>query len=249
MLPQLENLARIAAVLTGAHADESPPAPIGPASTFPIFGALRREKFVFAGASILPLLLDDDFDRPLRRTDDTDVVVSVLHYGEWQRLRDALVAAGFRERADDRHARQILFWFDGLPVDFIPARMAEFGTANRWLSLGFDLAETAELETGQSIWRLSASAWLAAKIAAFEQRGRRDVLMSRDLEDIVTLLIGRRSLAEEIRYSQGEIRAYIIEAFRAWLRDNLVLDAMDGSVSSAADRHRLDAIRNEIAEL
>jgi len=134
-------------------------------------------------------------------------------------------------------------------VDFIPARMAEFGTANRWLSLGFDLAETAELETGQSIWRLSASAWLAAKIAAFEQRGRRDVLMSRDLEDIVTLLIGRRSLAEEIRYSQGEIRAYIIEAFRAWLRDNLVLDAMDGSVSSAADRHRLDAIRNEIAEL
>lgn len=246
MLPQLENLSRIAAVLSGGREEARPPT--GPDSPFRAFSDLRRERFVFAGASILPLLLDEGFDRPLRRTEDTDVVVSVLNDVEWNRLREALNAVGIRE--DARDAIPVRFRFEGLLVDFIPARMkSPRNFTEPWLSLGFDMAEPDELENGQPLLRLPATTWLAAKIAAFEQRGRRDVLMSKDLEDIVTLLIGRSRLVEEVRISPGEIRAHIGAAFRDWQRDALILDTMDGSVIDAADRLRLAAVRDELAGL
>jgi len=225
MLPQLESLGKVAATLR----------------------EVRGERFVFAGASILPLFLDAAFAGALRRTKDTDVVVPVLHYAEWSRLRDALVAVGFRERADVRMPRQILFWLGDIQVDFIPARMSEFGMKDRWLSLGYDLAEADELENGETFLRLPVSAWLAAKIAAFEERGRRDILMSKDLEDIAMLLIGRRTLAADVNGASGEIRAHIVEAFRSWRNQSAVLDALDGSVTAASERQVLEMRFGEIA--
>jgi hypothetical protein len=226
MLPQLENLAKIAAVLRNIP-----------------------ERFVFAGASILPLFLDDDFNGIVRRTDDTDVVVPVLHYGEWSRLRDALISQGFRERADDRAARQILFWFNDLAVDFIPSRMREFGTENHWLSLGFDLAEPDETPDGEVIMRLPVTAWLAAKIEAFERRGRADAIMSRDLDDIVTLLIGRSKLASDVRNAPMEVRSFIEATFRTWRLDAMIWDAMDACAGSSIRRKQMDAVRDVLASL
>jgi hypothetical protein len=225
MLPQLENLAKVAR-------------------------ALRQvpERFVFAGASVLPLFLDETFRGNLRQTDDTDVVVPVIHYADWSRLRDALIQHGFRERADDRASRQILFWFGDLAVDFIPARMVEFGTENRWLSIGYDLAEPHELENGEVILRLSVSCWLAAKIAAFERRGRQDVLMSRDLDDIVTLLIGSAGIVEDVRDSPLEIRSFVEGTFQEWSSQPLVWDAMDSCVTGVLDRQRLNEIRSRLTE-
>jgi hypothetical protein len=245
MLPQLENLARVAAVLSGAAEEEQ--VPLGTEAALRTFSDLRREKFVFAGASILPLLLDEDFVRPVRGTDDTDVIVSVVAYHEWDRLRRTLKGVGICE--DARDAIPVRFRYEGIPVDFIPARMAEFGTANRWLSLGFEMAEPDELENGQRLLRMPATLWLAAKIAAFESRGRRDVLMSQDLEDIVSLLLGRTRLREETRISPGEVRAHIVTAFRDWERDGLIASAFDGSVSTARDRVTLREIRASIAAL
>ena len=224
MLPQLENISKVAAALR------------------PI-----RERFVFAGAGILPLFLDRNFGGVPRPTVDTDVVVPVVHYSEWSRLRDVLVAHGFLEYADDRKPRQILFRLGDLEVDFIPARMVEFGTANRWLSLGFDLAEPDVLKSGVTISRLPITAWLASKIAAFEQRGRQDALVSRDLDDIVTLLLGRANVVTDVRDAVPEIRVYIGAAFQAWQEQPLIWDAMDGCVRSANERLRLDTVRSQLA--
>jgi hypothetical protein len=217
MLPQLENLGKVAAVLN----------------------QIRGERFVFAGASILPLFLDPDFKGSLRLTKDTDVVVPVLHYAEWSRLRDALVATGFRERADIRSPGQIVFWLDDLRVDFIPVRMLEFGLRDHWLSLGYDLAEQDHLETGQTFLRLPVTVWLAAKIQAFNDRGRRDVHMSKDLEDIATLLVGRSGIAEDVRAAPLEMRAHIVGQITSWKKEPQILDTLDGCLHSAAERQRM----------
>lgn len=97
------------------------------------------------------------------------------------------------------------------------------------------------------ILRIPVSAWLASKITAFEQRGRRDVMMSRDLDDIVTVLIGRESVVADVRGAPSERRARITEAFQAWRNQPLVWDAMDGCVRSTKERLRLDAARCELA--
>lgn len=166
-----------------------------------------RTRFVFAGAGILPMLIEPQFVPDLRPTQDVDAVVQLLHFGEWMRLRRALIASGFRERAMPSDNRQILFWLNDLPVDFIPSRLREFGTANRWLDLGFELAEASRLPSGRVIERLPASAFLAAKVSAFLSRGRRDVFRSDDLDDIAALLVGRPTLTKEISIAHPEIRA------------------------------------------
>jgi hypothetical protein len=189
-------------------------------------------RFVFAGAGILPLLVEPEFAQDLHPTEDTDAVVQVLHIGEWLRLRDALLACGFRERAMIHESRQILFWLGDLPVDFIPPRLREFGTANRWLDLGFEFAEESQLPSGRVIERLPASAFLASKIAAFLSRGRQDVLRSDDLDDIAALLVGRPTLPEEMSYAHSEIRAYMSEHFEAFRHDREVWDALPGYARS-----------------
>ena len=191
-----------------------------------------RTRFVFAGAGILPLLIEPQFVPDLRPTQDVDAVVQVLHFGEWMRLRTALLASGFRERAVVAQSRQILFWLGDLQVDFIPPRLREFGTANRWLDLGFELAEESRLPSGRVIERIPASAFLAAKVAAFLSRGRRDVFRSDDLDDIAALLIGRPALAGEISFAHPEIRAYVREHFAGFRRDREVWDALPGYVRS-----------------
>ena len=198
-----------------------------------------RTRFVFAGAGILPLLVEPEFIPDLRPTQDTDAVVQVLHIGEWLRLRTALFACGFRERAMQPESRQILFWLDELPVDFIPPRLKEFGTANRWLDLGFELAEESQLPSGRLIERLPASAFLAAKVAAFLSRGRQDVFRSDDLEDIAALLVGRPALGEEMSFAHPEIRSYVREHFEGFRRDRDVWDVLPGYVRSREQLARL----------
>lgn len=228
MLPQLENLAKVAAALREK---------------------VLGERFVFAGAGVLPLFLDADFPGRPRPTNDTDVAVPVLHYGEWSRLRDALKAAGFHERADPEVTHPIVFWLGDIRADFMPVRMPGFGTEDRWLSLGLDLAELDELENGERILRLPVSIWLVAKIQAFEDRGRRDVLMSKDLEDIATLMIGRSSLLDDIQEAHADVRLRAIGAFRRWLTESEVLDALDGCATGAEERQLLAARVVEFAAL
>jgi hypothetical protein len=162
----------------------------------------------------------------LRGTEDADVVVQVMHYGEWLRLRDLLLDCGFREREDIRFNRQILFWLGQIPVDFIPPRMKEFGTENRWLDLGFEFAEKAVLPSGRIVLRLSAPAFLAAKIHAFHVRGLRDIFMSKDLNDIAALLIWRPELPQEMSVAHPEIRSFVSDRFGMWRRDDEIWDAL-----------------------
>jgi hypothetical protein len=226
MHPQLENLALVAEALERV-----------PGS------------FVFAVASVLPLFLDEPLRSDLRPTDDTDVVVSVLHYVQWMSLRDALVEAGFRERADAQQTRQILFHLGGLAVDFIPARLTEFGTQNEWLALGFDLAETFELRVGLTVRSVPAACWLATKVLAMQSRGRRDPLMSKDLEDIIVLLSECSGVVELVERAPSEVRAFVGAMFRGWREDRTIWHAMDDLTIGTPGRSRFEAARAALAAL
>jgi hypothetical protein len=125
--------------------------------------------------------------------------------------------------------------------------MPEFGTENRWLSLGYDLAEMDYSVCPEGILRLSVSAWFAAKVDAFEQRGRADAMMSQDLEDIVTLLVGRSKLMDDLDEAPLEFQQFIGSAIRSWYRDAMVWDAMDGCCVSGTDqRFKMNRARDAI---
>ncbi len=204
-------------------------------------------RFVFAGAGILPLLVHST--EPLRATKDSDVVIQLLHYGEWISFRDRLLTAGFVERANpDRPDldRPFLFWLGDLPVDFLAPRIKEFGRGLRWLDLGYELAETQELPSGREIERIPAAAFFAAKLNAYFDRGIQDALMSKDLEDLCALMLGRDSLAFEVEHASAEIREYLARELPRLAIHRDTIDALEGNTRPHSRylelRKRLDAV-------
>ena len=71
--------------------------------------------------------------------------------------------------------------------------------------------------SGQTIKIFAAPYFLATKFEAFLARGQQDLLLARDLEDIVAVLDGRGSALAEMRSSALNVRAYLAEQARAIL--------------------------------
>jgi hypothetical protein len=98
---------------------------------------------------------------------------------------------------------------DGLKVDFMPDDEAVLGFTNRWYALGLTTAVDHQLADETKIRILTPPLFLATKLEAFRGRGNGDLLASRDLEDILILLDGRKSLSDEIAAGPKEVRQYV----------------------------------------
>jgi len=203
---------------------------------------LREYRFVFAGASILPLLINDPAAAPPRFTVDVDAVVDVISYGQWERLRIRLSDAGIKIKADPTGKSSLcLFYLDQLEVDIMPVKMKQpnLGCPSRMLELGFDFALPYELAEDLEIFALSAPGLLAAKLEAFSDRGARQGHMSKDLEDIITLLDCRIGLEEEVAESPMEMRYYIAGEMKRVLSHSLALDVISDTMRDLLREQKL----------
>lgn len=190
--------------------------------------SIREQRFVFAGASILPLLLDDPAAPPARFTGDVDAVVDVLTYHQWERLQSRLRECGVVVRTDATvgKGRICLFHLDQIEVDIIPMRMELIMRPSRMLELGFQFAEPQQLTDDLEILSLSAPGLLAAKLEAFADRGVRDIHLSKDLEDIVALIDRRLDIAREVESAPEEMRRFIATAVPRLIGDGSVRDVI-----------------------
>ena len=202
---------------------------------------IREYRFVFAGASILPLLLDDPAAPPPRFTVDVDAVVDVITYAQWERLQRRLHDCGLVVRADAPvgRGRMCLFHLDQVDVDIMPARMPMILPPSRMLELGFRFAEPHEISEGLEIFVLSAPGLLAAKLEAFADRGKRDVHMSKDLDDVVALIDRRLGIDCEIAVAPDEMRQFIASSTRWLLADSNVIDVISDLLRDRERERRL----------
>ena len=110
---------------------------------------------------------------------------------------------------------------DGLVLDMMPTDPTVLGFgASAWFRQGFDNAGTFSLPNDRQIYAFDALHLLAAKIEAFEDRGEGDWLLSRDVEDIVTILDGRTTIFEELA-GQEPLHHFIHGWFFAFPGDEL----------------------------
>jgi hypothetical protein len=97
---------------------------------------------------------------------------------------------------------------------------------------------------------LTAPVFLATKWEAFRGRGAGDYLGSHDVEDIVTVVAGRRTIVEETAAAPADVRRWIAEAAGAMLASVDGEYALIGALPDARRvpgllevvRERLDAI-------
>lgn len=206
-----------------------------------------RDRVVFIGGAIAPLLQTSPPFPRARATSDVDAVIATTSYAEFHRVSKQLRTLGFRqEPGDSRHVHR---WRspEGLPFDLVPAGK-HLGTSGNWLDdVAAQTAETTTLESGLMIRRATAPSFLALKWAAHNDRGATDPLASHDLEDLVALLASRPGVERETAKAPPRLRAYLAKQARGFLTDPSHEDLLAAHLNNAQDAaHVVRMVRRAI---
>lgn len=203
-----------------------------------LLGPELRREVVFVGGGAVPLLVTDEGAPPDRPTYDVDIVVEATSPATYLAISDRLRARGFAEDRDDppiicrwRHGPHRI---DVMPVDgtFMGFRGARFHAVR---------ARPWELDLGEVVILVArAPELVATKIEAFFDRGDGDFVVSKDMEDILSLVNGRDELVAEVADAPHGVRRFVAATVETWLDDASFLDALPGQL--AGDDARLPLV-------
>ena len=208
-----------------------------------------QEDFVFLGGLALALLVSDPAAPDVRPTEDVDVIVQAGTYAKYSQLEERLRANGFTQPREE--ASVICRWLkDGLKIDIMPVEEQILGFGNRWYADAMKSARTALLAEDLAIRVISAPCFLATKIEALQSGTRGDLLTSRDMQDIVSILDGRPEIAAEMQAAEPAVQMFIAETFQDFLQDDDFLDALDALLDpDAASQARRPFILSLMARI
>ncbi|MBC7624331.1 MAG: hypothetical protein H7232_13185 [Aeromicrobium sp.] len=207
------------------------------------------DELVFVGGCAAGLLITDPAAPPVRVTYDVDLLVQVATLIEYHAAEKQLAARGFkRDLAADA---PICRWvFNALEVDLMPTESTILGFSNRWYPHAIKTATRLILPSGKRIKLISATAFVATKFEAFNDRGKRDLLGSHDLEDILNVIEGRPTLVTEIATESAALRQYLAEAFAALTRLPSFDDYLPGLLAQdALQGERVAIVKSRISKI
>ena len=175
------------------------------------------DRFVFLGGVVTELLITSAAAGSPRQTKDVDVVVNALNLGEYsETLRERFLACGLVE--DTSPGAPVCRWcLDDLIVDIMPTRGEIIDFSCEWYQVAFDTAQPTMLPNGSMIRLVTPACFLATKLAAFGDRGRRDPMASHDLEDLVSVIDGRREIVADLAAAPRDLRTYVAERLSHFL--------------------------------
>jgi predicted nucleotidyltransferase len=186
-----------------------------------------RERVVFLGGSATGLLITDPKAAPIRPTKDVDVIVEVATTGAYYQVDEALRAQGFRNDTTEG-APSCRYRLDDLILDAMPTDPAILGFTNQWYPEAIHTALERILPSGLTIRLVAPAYFLGTKLEAFYGRGKGDYYGSHDLEDLLTVVDGRREIEKEIEKATPALKAYLNEKVGALLEDAQFCYALEG---------------------
>jgi predicted nucleotidyltransferase len=186
-----------------------------------------RAKVVFLGGSATGFHITDEAEPEIRATKDVDIIVEVASIVGYHKLEKTLRELGFFQKLqeDDPICR---WYIDDVMVDVMPTDENILGFSNRWYLPAIKNSVMIELEPNLEIQIVTAPYFIGTKLEAFFGRGRGDYLTSHDMEDIINLINGRVEILEDIKNSEPDLKAFIIESLQGFLEDELFLEALPG---------------------
>jgi hypothetical protein len=201
------------------------------------------EEVVFVGGASIALWITNPAAPPPRPTKDVDVVIEVTTRLQYRQFSKRMRARGFSEDMESdvicrwRHAGMDLL-LDAMPVD--PDIL---GFANYWHAAGLPYASDCRLPSGSVLRVITPPYLLASKLEAFLQRGRGDLIVSHDFEDVIALVDGRAELVDEVRGASRELRVFLAEEIAALRTVDRFPDGVAGALRpDAASQARLEAV-------
>lgn len=194
------------------------------------------EEVLFIGGAIVPLYITDLSILYVRPTLDIDILTAATTYTDYQTMVDKLLALGFSHDVSGPICR---FVKSQLIVDLMSTDESVLGFSNRWYRQALATSQRFLLPNGLRIRIPTAPLMLAAKLDAFESRGKSDPAVSKDLDDIVSLIDGRAELGEEIRQSSVELQNFIATSLHFIASHKIIRHILPGLFlgPDAAARH------------
>ena len=206
------------------------------------------EQVVFVGGCATGLLVDDAELMDVRPTEDVDAIVEVASLVAYHRVADKLMDRGFKQTMADNTPPFRWYW-NRMQLDLVPLDEKVLGFANRWYRVGFDAALAVELAGGLKLRHLSAPHFLATKFEAFKDRGNNDVYLSHDLEDIMSVMEGRSTVAREMVAAHETVRKHVGLSVEALLHMPTFINALPGLLSDPEKEQAVKARLTQIANL
>lgn len=206
------------------------------------------EQVVFVGGCAAGLLVTIERAQMIRPTDDVDIVANIVSKQAYHALEALLRAKGFKQKMD---VAPICRWsYQGVAVDVMPTDERILGFANRWYTLAIESSEHYVLDDETSIRLISAPVFIATKFEAFADRGNSNMLLSHDMEDIITVIDGRPSIIAEMKLVPRILQEYIVEKFSDLLANDEFLSALSGHLpGDSASQARLPMLEAKLREL
>lgn len=207
---------------------------------------------VYVGGCTTALFINDPLSLDVRHTDDVDCIIDVVSRSEYYKFADKLNKLGFKQSMEDS---VICRWrYDGIMLDIMPTDEKIFGFGNPWYKEALSQIISHQIANDLSIQSITAPYFLATKIEAFRDRGKNDLLASHDFEDIITVIAGRTSIAQEVALANNNLKAHLKLAFKEFLKNDQFEHVLpghlnDGPMSITMQRVKLvqDRIRKIIS--
>jgi hypothetical protein len=205
--------------------------------------------FVFVGGCAVWLLVDRPDLTDFRPTDDVDVIVEVVTLSELYHVEERLRAAGFQH--DTSEGAPICRWIvKNIRVDIMPIDSRPLGMNSQWFREAFESSQPVTLDGKIKARVINRPTFLATKLAAFRDRGRSDLYGSHDLEDIVTIMDGSRTVVSEVANSSADLRKFIADGFSEIMRHADFDDALFGHLSAVfGGRDRAPKVKEKFAAI
>ncbi len=190
------------------------------------------DEVAFVGGATVSLYATRSGLIPVRPTDDVDIIIEVASRVRYHLFSERLRELGFHE---DVEAQILCRWrVDGIVVDVMPTDTSILGFANRWYPLALATAQPFSLKPDLTIRLITAPCFLGTKIEAFLGRGQGDFLLSHDIDDLLSVVLSRNEIVEEVGNAPQELREYIINQFGEWLKDLDFVQAISGHLNPDA---------------
>ena len=203
-------------------------------------------RHAFVGGCIVNLLLDHPGLAPARPTDDVDVIVEVATGQRYSDLEATLRALGFQH--DTSAGAPLCRWQLGdLTVDAMPTEGQALGLNTRWFSEALAGAGEQTVRGDVRLRLISPVGFIATKLTAFFDRGEDDYYGSRDLEDLLTVIDGRETIAADVASAEPVMRHFIRDSIAGLLAREAFQDCLSAALpGDAASQARLPLLRQKL---
>jgi predicted nucleotidyltransferase len=162
------------------------------------------ERVVFVGGCIPAFYVNPEkFEEP-RPTEDIDCIIKLVSLSHHQELEMTLRSKGFRNIPS-----MIARWeYRGIVVDIMPTNKNILGFYNRWYDSALESAKEVCLPGGKTCKILDLPHFLATKFEAISGRAE-DLRLSKDLEDIISVLNGCDTVVPELLTGAETVQAFV----------------------------------------